>query len=101
MNASKLRPGVVLWWGIGLTAAGFLLTLVVPQLGFFALSSGSASTPLDQGMLVALETVVRVVAQVVPPLGVVLIGAAIVMAYVGRVVAGAVGAVAAERAREE
>ncbi|MDR6969793.1 hypothetical protein [Leifsonia shinshuensis] len=84
MNGSRLRPRPVLWWGIGLTLGGVLLTLLLPQLGYTLTLQHDASTGVDQGMLVGIDLVVRVVAQVVPPLGVALIGASLVMTYVGR-----------------
>jgi hypothetical protein len=82
---SKLRPKVVLWWGIGLTLAGVLLTMVAPQIGYapFVQTSYSAAG-VDRALLVLVELVVRIVNQVLIPLGVALIGAAVVMAYVRR-----------------
>ena len=81
---SKLRPKVVLWWGIGLTIAGVLVTLLLPQLAYTATQQPSAATGVDQGLLILLDLVIRVVGQVLAPLGVALIGASAVMAYVGR-----------------
>ncbi|WP_434317528.1 hypothetical protein [Leifsonia sp. P73] len=87
MNESKLRPKVVLWWGIVLTVAGVLFTLLLPQLAYTAVQQPSAATSVDQSLLALLDLVVRVIGQVMTPLGVALIGAAIVMAYVGRLLA--------------
>lgn len=85
---SKLRPKVVLWWGVGLTLAGVLLTILVPQIGYAAIVQQDYSTPnVDQAVLVLLDLVVRIIGQVLTPLGVALIGASIVMAYVGRLLA--------------
>ncbi|WP_241702029.1 hypothetical protein [Leifsonia shinshuensis] len=79
---SKLRPKVVLWWGIGLTLAGVLVTLLLPQLAYTAAMQPSAATRVDQALLTVLDLVIRVVGQVLSPLGVALIGASVVMAYV-------------------
>lgn len=85
---SKLRPKVVLWWGIALTVAGVLLVMMLPQLAYTAVQQPSAATGVDQALLALLDLVARVIAQVVTPLGVALIGASVVMAYVGRLLAG-------------
>ena len=85
MNESKLRPKVVLWWGIGLTLAGVLLTMLVPQIGFApVLQVEYSETGVDRALLVLVELVVRVVNQVLMPLGIALIGASVVMAYLRR-----------------
>lgn len=84
---SKLRPKVVLWWGIGLTLAGVLMTLLLPQLAYTAIQQPSTATGVDQGILLLLDLVVRVIGQVMTPLGVALIGASVVMAFVGRTAA--------------
>jgi type IV secretory pathway VirB2 component (pilin) len=81
---SKLRPKVVLWWGIALTVGGVLLAILLPQLAYTAAQQPSAATGVDQALLTLLDLVVRVIAQVMTPLGVALIGASVVMAYVGR-----------------
>ncbi|MEY9850619.1 type IV secretory pathway VirB2 component (pilin) [Leifsonia sp. EB41] len=86
MNESKLRPKVVLWWGIALTVAGVVFTLLLPQLAYTAAQQPSAATGVDQALIALLDLVVRVIGQVLAPLGVVLIGAAIVMTYVGRLI---------------
>ncbi|RDV45664.1 hypothetical protein DOE76_07515 [Leifsonia sp. ku-ls] len=85
---SKLRPKVVLWWGIALTLAGVLLTILVPQFGYAAIIQQDYSRPnVDQALLVLLDLVVRIIGQVLTPLGVALIGAAVVMEFVGRLLA--------------
>ena len=84
---SKLRPKVVLWWGIGLTIAGVLSTLFLPQLAYTAAQQPSSTTGADQALLVLVDLVVRVIGQVLTPLGVALIGASLVMTYVGRLLA--------------
>lgn len=84
MIESKLRPKVVLWWGIALTVGGVLLAMLLPQLAYTAAQQPSAATGVDQALLTLFDLVVRVIAQVMTPLGVALIGASVVMAYVGR-----------------
>jgi len=84
VNESKLRPKVVLWWGIGLTVGGMLLTTFLPFLGNAMTGAYDAATSVDQGLLTGLMYIGQLIAQVVPPLGVALIGASVVMAYVGR-----------------
>lgn len=98
MTASKLRPKVVLWWGIGLTVAGLLLTTFVPQVGYLIAVQHDASSGVDQGLLVGLNLVVSLIAQVIPPLGVALIGAAVVMTYIARLTATTSTATAAHSA---
>ncbi|CAM5322172.1 hypothetical protein [Leifsonia shinshuensis] len=81
---SKLRPGVVLWWGIGLTLGGVLLTIAIPQLGYTVVVQPGSANGVDQALLTLIDLAVRAIAQVISPLGVALIGAAVVMAYVDR-----------------
>jgi hypothetical protein len=81
---SRLRPKVVLWWGIGLALAGVLLPLLLPQVSYSLMPEPSSATGVDQGLLVLLALVIRVVADLLTPLGVALIGASVVTAYVGR-----------------
>ena len=83
MIESKLRPKVVLWWGIGLALAGMLLEVLVPGLSVDLLNAQPRAT-VDQGLLVLLDVCTRVITQAIAPLGVALIGASVVMAYVGR-----------------
>jgi len=84
VNESKLRPKVVLWWGIGLTLAGMLLTTSMPFLGHAMTGSYNTASGVDQGLLTGLSYIGQLIAQTVPPLGVALIGASVVMAYLGR-----------------
>lgn len=85
---SKLRPKVVLWWGVGLALAGVLLTILVPQLGYaVVVQPDHSGSGVDQALLVLLDLVVRIIGQVLTPLGIALIGASVVMAYVGRLLA--------------
>ena len=82
MNTSKLRPKVVLWWGIGLTLAGVLLTIVAPQIGYTSFAAVNYSAVgVDRALLALLLLVVRIIDQVLIPLGVALIGSSVVMAY--------------------
>ena len=84
---SKLRPKAVLWWGIGLTIAGVLVTLLLPQLAYTAAQQPSSAASVDQGLLLLVDLLTRVIAQVLAPLGVALIGAAVVMSYAARLLA--------------
>lgn len=81
---SKLRPKVVLWWGIGLTIAGVLVTMFLPQLAYTAAQQPSSAAGVDQGLLLLVDLLTRVIGQVLAPLGVALIGAAVVMTFVAR-----------------
>ncbi|WP_348787481.1 hypothetical protein [Leifsonia sp. NPDC080035] len=78
-----LRPAVVLWWGIGLTVLGVVLGLALPWLLYNQQTPGAA---MDQGMLVLLETAVRLLTGVAPLVGVAMIAAGIVMAYLKRLI---------------
>lgn len=80
---SKLRPKVVLWWGIGLTVAGALVTLLLPQLAYTVALQPGTATGVDQALLTLVNLAIQVVGQVLSPLGVALIAASVVMAYVG------------------
>ncbi|GIT78842.1 hypothetical protein LLS1_05110 [Leifsonia sp. LS1] len=82
MNARRLHPKAVLSWGIALTIAGSVLTVFIPNIAAFFTNAQTAATGVDQGILVLFDLVSRIVGGVVTPLGVVLIGAAVVMAYV-------------------
>lgn len=82
MNTRRLHPKAILFWGIGLTIAGSVLTIFIPNIASFFTSAQNAATGVDQGHLVLLDLVSRIVGGVVTPLGVVLIGAGVVMAYV-------------------
>jgi hypothetical protein len=81
---SRLRPKTVLWWGVGLTLGGMLLTLLLPPIGYSLAGLSSGASGVDQGLLGGLDLVVRLIGQVVPPLGVALIGASVVMAFVAQ-----------------
>ncbi|MDR6612559.1 hypothetical protein [Leifsonia sp. 1010] len=85
MTESRLRPKVVLWWGIGLAVAGLLLNMLLPQVGYALTVQVNASTPVDQGMLTALTVVLDLIRQTLLPLGIALIAASMVMAYIARV----------------
>ncbi|MGO4299445.1 hypothetical protein [Leifsonia sp. RAF41] len=87
MIESKLRPQVVLWWGIGLTVGGLLATTVLPRLAYGMMPAVSGANGVDQGLLTGLAYIVQLITQIVPPLGVALIGASVVMAYVRRLLA--------------
>jgi len=84
---SKLRPKVVLWWGIGLSVGGMLLTTMLPRLAYGMMPGASGAVGVDQGLLTGLAYIVQLIAEIVPPLGIVLIGASVVMAYVRRLLA--------------
>ncbi|WP_052357661.1 hypothetical protein [Leifsonia aquatica] len=81
-----LRPRVVLWWGIGLTVASTVINAVVPAIVYGAWAGGTGATGFDQGLAVTVQTFLQVVTGAMPVLGPALIAAAIVMAYVGRLV---------------
>ena len=81
---SKLRPKVVLWWGIGLTLAGVLSTLPIPPLGWAIVVQPDSASGVDQALLTLLAVILRIAGEIMSPLGVVLIGASVVMAYVRR-----------------
>ncbi|SEH81463.1 MULTISPECIES: hypothetical protein [unclassified Leifsonia] len=83
MKESKLRPKVVLWWGIGLTIGGLLLAVLVPNLSYTFLNAQGGAT-VDQGLMLLLDVCTRIIMQAIAPVGVALIGASVVMAYVGR-----------------
>ncbi|GAA0434543.1 hypothetical protein [Leifsonia naganoensis] len=81
MEASRLQPKPVLVWGIVLTISGSVLTIFIPNIAWFFTSARNAATGVDQGLLLLLDLIGRIVGGVVTPFGVVLIGAAVVMAY--------------------
>ena len=84
MIESRLRPKVVLWWGVGLAVAGILLNILLPQVGYALVGPVNASTRIDQGLIAALSILLDLVRQTLLPLGVALIAASVVMAYVAR-----------------
>jgi hypothetical protein len=79
MISSRLRPKVVIWWGVGLSVGGSLLVLLVP--GFVAALVGGASG-VSQDVQVPTELILRVAASVLPSLGAAFIGAGLVMLYI-------------------
>jgi len=81
MESPRLQPKRVLVWGVALTIAGSVLTIFIPDIAWFFTSATTAATGVDQGILTLLDLISRIVGGVVTPLGVVLIGAAVVMAY--------------------
>lgn len=81
MESPRLQPKRVLGWGVALTIAGSVLTIFIPDIAWFFTSATTAATGVDQGILTLLDLISRIVGGVVTPLGVVLIGAAVVMAY--------------------
>jgi uncharacterized protein YggT (Ycf19 family) len=81
MNSSRLRPKVVIWWGIAVAVGGSLLIVLVP-LTLFALVGFRSQG--EQDFLVTMDTILQVARSVLPPLGGALIAAGIVMAYVER-----------------
>ena len=81
MKASRLRPRVVIWWGIALSVVGALLVVFVPAV-FYQLSGGATgSAGVDQGLLSLFDFALRIAAVGLPPLGPALIGAGLVMLY--------------------
>lgn len=81
-----LRPKVVLWWGIGLTVASTVISVVVPAVVYGAWAGETGANGIDQGLAVTVQTILQVVTGALPVLGPALIAAAIVMTYVGRLV---------------
>jgi hypothetical protein len=97
MKTSRLQPRAVLWWGILATLAGAVLVVSLPSIGFGIVSGASGGPGVDQGILVALDVVVRLLNAIVIPLGVALIGASVVMTYLRRMLRPTLGAIVAER----
>jgi multisubunit Na+/H+ antiporter MnhB subunit len=89
MNTDRLRPKVVLCWGIVLTAVGALLVIFLPDIGWVLTHSSNPSKGV-QAILVGFSEAAWLVNVVLVPLGVVLIGAGIVMAFIQRLPAVAV-----------
>lgn len=77
--APSNRAKIVLWTGIALTVVGGILTIFLPSISYYGLGASSSATRIDQGFLSFLEVLLRLLATVVPLLGVVLIGTSIVM----------------------
>ena len=82
---SRLRPKVVLWWGIGLVAGGLILDYAVSGI-MFASTNGQGSTvnPLDQAMLGIWMDLLNAVNRTAPLIGAALIGASVVMFYLAK-----------------
>jgi hypothetical protein len=97
----RLRPRVVLTWGICLTLGGVALELLLPTIGSALVSAAPSATPLDQGFLLALDLVVRVVKLGVTPIGAALVGAAAVMYYVAPLLARSAPTSTAEQSAPE
>lgn len=82
MKTNRLRPKVVLWWGIATTAGAALLVMLVPSvLNVY----GNAGTQGLQDFYTVVGVLLQLASIVLPPLGGALIGAGIVMAYVQRI----------------
>jgi hypothetical protein len=81
MNSSRLRPKVVIWWGIAVAVGGALLVVLVPWVLNGMLIGVSQG---QQDFRVIVEIILEVARSVLPPLGGALIAAGIVMAYVER-----------------
>lgn len=72
-------PAKVLWWGIVLAVVGAALVVFVPV---FLDQIGLGSDEQGQTLRVALELALRVVRELLVPLGTALIAAGIVMAFI-------------------
>ena len=94
MNSSKLRPNVVLWWGVGLAVVGALLVIFVPSLSYYLVDSSNSAGGVSNGLLSFL---VRVLGAILPTLAIVLIGASIVMAYLRQLLRPTLGAMVTAR----
>jgi heme/copper-type cytochrome/quinol oxidase subunit 1 len=81
MNSSRLRPKVVIWWGIAVAVGGALLVVLAPWVLGTAISFRSQG---EQDFLVTMNVILDVARSVLPPLGGALIAAGIVMLYVER-----------------
>ncbi|WP_448002112.1 hypothetical protein [Agromyces bauzanensis] len=72
-------PARVLWWGIVLAVVGAALVVLMPA---FLDQLGLGSDEQGQTIRVALELALRVVRELLVPLGAALIAAGIVMAFI-------------------
>lgn len=83
---TRLRPKVVLWWGIGLVAGSLVFSYGLTGISAAAFSGnpGGSATALDQAMLGILITAVQAVNQSAPFIGAALIGASVVMFYMAK-----------------
>jgi len=97
MPNSRLQPKIVLWWGIALTIVGTLLIIFLPDIAYYIGGSRDSAAGVDQGLLLGFDLVVRIISAVVTPLGVVLIGVSIVMAYVRQLLRPTLGAMVTAR----
>ncbi|HEV7565974.1 MAG TPA: hypothetical protein VGO31_08475 [Microbacteriaceae bacterium] len=79
MKSSRLRPGVVIRWGIVISVGGALLIVLVPM---FAYQMYATPNGVDQGLIAVIQTLVSVANIVLPPLGAALIGAGLVILYI-------------------
>jgi predicted lipid-binding transport protein (Tim44 family) len=86
MKSSRLRPKVVIWWGIALAVGGSLLGVFAPGLMYQwyggADAAGQGFQGIDQGLLSIIQVVVSLATNVCPSVGAALIGAGVVMRYV-------------------
>ena len=96
MQNSRVAPKVVLWWGIGLTVAGTVLIILLPNLAY-GFGGGGGAVGVDQGLMLAIDLIVRILGGIVAPLGVALIGASIVMVYLRQLLRPTLGAIVSER----
>lgn len=80
MRLSWFCPRVVIWVGVAVSIGGALLEIFVPQ-AVSNLYFGEVDAS-SQDALVTVEVVLRTAAGVFPPLGIGLISAGIVMAYI-------------------
>jgi ABC-type hemin transport system substrate-binding protein len=81
MRSSRVAPKVVLWWGVGLALGGGALIILLPNLAYTVATTGNNLVGVDQGLLMGVDFVVRILSAIVAPLGTALIGAGIVMFY--------------------
>ncbi len=82
---SRLRPKVVLWWGIGLIAGGLILDYAVSGIAFSTtIGDGTTVNPLDQAMLGIWMDLLNAVNRSAPFIGAALVGASVVMFYLAK-----------------
>ena len=76
-----------MWWGIGLVAGSLVFSYGLTDISAAAFSGGpgEGATALDQAMLGILITIIEAVNRSVPLVGAALIGASIVMFYIGKI----------------
>ena len=78
---SSNRARTVLWTGIALTVVGGILTIFLPNISYYWLGASASAARIDQGFLSVLEVLLRLLATILPLLGVVLIGSSVVMVH--------------------